>query len=57
MMTNPSSTLQSPFDQGELQIITERVDDIGLLMGNMIKMNLPGNQRWSGLFGQVGGFA
>lgn len=42
MMTNPSSTLQSPFDQGELQIITERVDDIGLLMGNMIKMNLPG---------------
>jgi len=42
MMNNPGSTLQSPFDPGELHIITERVDDIVLLIGQMIKMNLPG---------------
>ena len=42
MMGNPGSTLQSQFDQGELHVITERVDDIVLLIGQMIKMNLPG---------------
>jgi transposase len=42
MMSNPGSTLQSQFDQGELHVITERVDDIVLLIGQMIKMNLPG---------------
>ena len=41
-MSNPGSTLQSQFDQGELHMITERVDDIVLLIGQMIKMNLPG---------------
>jgi len=42
MMSNPGSTLQSQFDQGELHVSTERVDDIVLLIGHMIKMNLPG---------------
>ena len=42
MMSNPGSTLQSQFDQGELHMITERVDDIVLLIGPMIEMNLPG---------------
>jgi len=37
MMSNPGSTLQSQFDQGELHVITERVDDIVLLIGQMIK--------------------
>lgn len=41
MMSNPGSTLQSQFDQGELHVSTERVDDIVLLIGHMIKMNLP----------------
>lgn len=42
MMSDPGSTLQSQFDQGELRVITERVDDIVLLIGQMLKMNLPG---------------
>ena len=41
MMTDLGSTLQNPFDQGDLQIITEPVDDIVLLIGSMIKMDLP----------------
>lgn len=41
MSVNPSSELQGQFDQGEIEIVTERIDDIILLIGQMIKMGLP----------------
>ena len=40
-MIDLGSTLQNPLDPGDLQIITEQIDDIVLLIGSMIKMDLP----------------
>jgi transposase len=41
MSGNPGSELQRLFDQGQAPMVTERIDDVILLIGQMMHMGLP----------------
>jgi transposase len=41
MSGNPGSVLQGLFDQGQAVVVTEQIDDVILLIGQMLHMGLP----------------